>query len=98
MANDAVTIAPKIHTVIFENSKVRALKVVVEPGDTAEMHSHPDNIIMVTQGGTLTMTDKNGTKEVTLTTGDTFFSDRNEHSVENKSGNTVKVIQIELKS
>ena len=36
--NDAVNIAPHIHSVIFEDNKMRVLKVIVKPGDKAAMH------------------------------------------------------------
>lgn len=98
MNNDAVSIAPHLHTIIFENEKVRALEVVVKPGDKAEMHTHPDNVLTVISGGTLTMTNPQGeSREVVLETGKTFFSAATEHAVENKSDKTVKVVQIELK-
>ncbi len=99
MIEDAVSVAPHLHKIIFENEKVRALDVEVKPGDIAKLHSHPDNVITVISGGTLIMTSSSGeSKEVTLVAGQTFFSQSNEHSVENKSEQTVKVIQIELKS
>ena len=46
--NDAVTTAPQMHQVIFENNKVRILKVNVHPGDKGEMHSRPRNINYIT--------------------------------------------------
>lgn len=99
MNNDAVSIAPHLHRIIFENEKVRVLEVIVSPGDKAEMHTHPDNVITVISGGTLTMTFPDGTsKEVELQTGNTFFGPATEHAVENKSNHAVKVIQVELKS
>ena len=98
MNNDAVSIAPHLHKIIFENEKVRALEVIVEPGDKAEMHTHPDNVITVLSGGSLIMTFSDGTsKQVDLKTGITFFGPATEHAVENKSDQTVKVIQLELK-
>lgn len=96
--NDAVSIAPHLHKVTFENDNVRVLEVIVNPGDRAEMHTHPDNVIVVIDGGTLTMTNPNmEAKEVILKSGDAFFSSQNEHMVENKDSQTVKVFQIELK-
>ncbi|HET6747362.1 MAG TPA: hypothetical protein VFH06_04630 [Candidatus Saccharimonadales bacterium] len=42
--DDIVTIAPKQHAVIFENDKIRMLKVTVEPGDKVGMHTNPENV------------------------------------------------------
>ena len=98
MNNDAVSIAPHLHKIVSENNKVRILDVEVKPGDHADLHSHPDNVIIVIQGGTLSMSFKDGsTKEVVLESGSTFFSPSNEHIVDNKGDETIKVIQVELK-
>lgn len=43
-ADDAVTVAPHLHEVIFENDKKRVLKVTVKPGDKAEIHWHPEEV------------------------------------------------------
>ncbi len=98
MDNDAVSIAPHLHKIVSENDKVRILEVEVKPGDHADLHTHPDNIIIVLQGGSLTMSFPDGTsKEVSLQTGSAFFSASNEHIVDNNSDATIKVIQVELK-
>jgi len=47
--NDAVKIAPHMHSVIFENAKIRVLKVIVRPKDRAEMHWHPENYVLSNQ-------------------------------------------------
>lgn len=96
--NDAVTIAPHLHTIIFENEKVRVLKVTVPPGSHADLHSHPDNVVVVLEGGSFTSTNNVGeAKEVNLTAGTTFFSPASEHIVDNNGTQTVKVVQVELK-
>jgi hypothetical protein len=37
---DSVNAAPKNHKVLFENDHVRLLEVVVQPGETENMHGH----------------------------------------------------------
>jgi hypothetical protein len=37
---DSVNAAPKNHRVLFENDHVRLLEVVVQPGETENMHGH----------------------------------------------------------
>jgi hypothetical protein len=39
-AMDSVNAAPKNHKVLFENDHVRLLEVVVQPGETENMHGH----------------------------------------------------------
>ncbi|MBI3633012.1 MAG: cupin domain-containing protein [Candidatus Vogelbacteria bacterium] len=95
---DAVTVAGHLDTIISENDRVRILDVKVPPGAVAEMHSHPDNIIVVLDGGTLNFTNPEGvTKSGNFAAGQAFFSPGNIHKVENKGDEEVHVIQIELK-
>jgi len=37
---DAVIAAPSSHTIIFENDRVRVLRVTIAPGATEPMHTH----------------------------------------------------------
>ncbi|MGC3980383.1 MAG: hypothetical protein QM808_03900 [Steroidobacteraceae bacterium] len=37
---DAVTAAPKIHKVLFEDDHVRVLEVTIQPGETEPLHAH----------------------------------------------------------
>ena len=37
---DAVIAAPSNHTIIFENERVRVLRVTIAPGATEPMHTH----------------------------------------------------------
>lgn len=96
--NDAVNIAPHIHTVAFEDDKMRVLKVIVKPGDKAEMHWHPRNINYITASGKLRFTKINGSSaDVELNEGQVTSSDESSHSVENIGDTTVETIQVELK-
>lgn len=49
-SDDAINIAPDLHTVIYEDDKMRVLKVSVPAGATANMHWHPHNINYVLAG------------------------------------------------
>lgn len=96
--NDAVTIAGDLHKIISENDRVRILDVRVPFGALAEMHSHPDNVVVVLDGGKLTFTNVEGvTKEIDFVPGQAFFSAKNVHKVENLGDKEVRVIQVELK-
>lgn len=97
--DDAVNIASHLHTVIYEDDKIRVLKVVVPSGATAEMHWHPHNINYVLKGGTLEFTKQDGSivsvdladEQVTSATSESY------HAVKNNSSDTVETIQVELK-
>jgi len=97
-SDDAVTIAPHIHQVIFENDKMRVLKVTVKPGDKADMHWHPENINYILSAGTLRFTKVDGgAAEVTLAEGQVTSSPAGSHAVENIGDTEVRTVQVELK-
>ncbi len=97
MANDAVTIAPHVHVTIFENEKIRVLKVGIKPGETAEMHWHPENINYVLSSGKLRITKlDNSSVEVELTEGQVTSSLAGSHMVENIGETEVKTVQVEF--
>lgn len=97
--DDAINIAPHLHTVIYEDDKMRILKVTVNPGDHADMHWHPHNTNYVTKGGMLKFTKPDGTTakvelsegQVTSSTLEVF------HAVDNIGNTVVETIQTELK-
>ncbi len=97
--DDAINIAPDLHTVIYEDEKMRVLKVTVPIGATADMHWHPHNINYVLAGGLLEFTKPDGSvvsvdlskDQVTSATSDSF------HAVKNLGNTTVETIQVELK-
>jgi mannose-6-phosphate isomerase-like protein (cupin superfamily) len=96
--DDAVTIAPHIHQVIFENEKFRVLKVTVRPADKADMHWHPENINYILKPGTLRFAKPDGSKmDVELTDGHVTSSPESSHSVENIGITEVQTIQVEMK-
>ncbi len=97
--DDAVNVAPHLHIVIYEDAKVRVLKVIVNPGDHADMHWHPHNINYVTKGGTLRFTRQDGSSvDVELIEGQvTSSEDEVFHAVDNIGDSVVETIQVELK-
>ncbi len=97
-SNDAVNIAPHLHKVIFENDKLRMLKVIVKPGDKADMHWHPENINYILKSGRLRFTKPDGSVvETELAEGQVTSSLEGSHAVENIGDTLVETVQIELK-
>src|SRR5215210_2838940 len=45
LAQDAVKVDPKHYSVLFENDKVRVLKIHYGPHETSKPHSHPDGVV-----------------------------------------------------
>ena len=42
---DAVSVAPDVYSVMFENDRVRVLAIRTDAGASSEMHSHPDMVL-----------------------------------------------------
>jgi len=97
--NDAVNIAPHIHSVVFEDDKIRVLKVTVKPGDKAAMHWHPRNMNYILASGKLRFEKPDGTSsDVKLKEGQTTSSpEESSHAVTNIGDTTVETMQVELK-
>ena len=94
-ANDAVKMAPHLHHVLFENDKIRVLKVNITPGDKAEMHWHPENMNYVLSSGKLRFTKPDGsTVEATLNNEQVTFSGPGSHVVENIGDLEVQTVQV----
>jgi oxalate decarboxylase/phosphoglucose isomerase-like protein (cupin superfamily) len=97
--DDAVAIAPHLHEIIFENDKIRVLKVTVKPGDKADMHWHPENINYILKSGKLRFIKPDGsTVDIELTEGQVTSSPESSHAVENIGDTEVQTVQVELKS
>lgn len=95
---DAVTKAPGVHKIIFENEKVRVLDVIAQPGEKTAMHWHPDNISYIAVGGKLKFTKPDGsTIVVELQPGQVTAPGEGSHEVENIGDSVVHAIQVELK-
>lgn len=97
-ADDATNIAPHLHKILFEDDKLRILKVTVNPGDAANMHWHPRNINYVLSRGKLRFNKPDGSSvEVDLSEGQITSSPESFHAVKNIGDTTVETIQVELK-
>ena len=97
--DDAVNVAPQFHQVLYEDDKMRILKVTVPVGQVADMHWHPHNANYVLKSGKLKFTDpQDNSKEVELAEGMITASDKDVfHKVENTGDTNVETIQVKLK-
>lgn len=97
--DDAVNVAGHLHTILYEDDKMRVLKVTVKPGDEAEMHWHPRNMNYILKSGSLKFIDpQNNSKEIFLNEGDvTSWKEPGFHAVVNTGDSVVETVQVELK-
>jgi quercetin dioxygenase-like cupin family protein len=98
MAEDAVKVAPHIYKVLFENEQVRLLEVILQPGDSSEMHSHPANLIYLLSDGKVTFTDPSGeTADLDMSAGTSMWMEATEHATENVGGTRIHALFFEPK-
>jgi quercetin dioxygenase-like cupin family protein len=85
-------------TVVFENDQVRILRFVYQPGDKAEVHSHPDNVAIPLTDSHLRVTSVDGkTTEVNGKAHDVRYRPAFKHAVENIGDKPYEGIIVELK-
>ena len=94
---DAVTVAPDRYTVVKDSAGIRVLQINYKPGDSSAMHSHPDGVLYVVDGGKTEFTMQDGSKQVfDLKDGDAMISPADVHSVKNIGNTTTKAVLIEV--
>jgi len=98
-ALDPVRVAPHIFENVFENERIRVLKVTERNGETAPLHSHPDRLLVyLSPCAWMEVAGDGGQRMQSFKLGDTAWEPRITHG-----GETSHVVQdcsrldIELK-
>jgi quercetin dioxygenase-like cupin family protein len=93
-AIDLVEAAPKQTKVLVDNDKVRVMEVRLAKGDKIPMHSHPDMVVYIIQGGRTKWTSADGkVTETTAKDGETFFRPAVTHAHEHlDAGHAIVVV------
>ena len=98
MPDDAVSVAPHVYKVLFENNRVRLLDSTMKPGETTSMHSNPDVLAYPLSAAKAKFTFPDGNSmEVELQPGAPMFLDGHSHSTENTGEVELHALLIELK-
>ena len=98
MAEYAATVAPHVYKVLFENERVRLLEVIMEPGATTEMHSHPDNLVYLLSDGKYAFTAPSGeVAELDGAAGGVLWMEATDHATENVGDTTGRALMFEPK-
>ena len=63
-ALDPVKVAPHIYELAFENDRVRVLKKTIRFGETPQLHSHPDRVIVYLNPCAWTEEDEDGNERM----------------------------------
>ena len=88
----------KVCDVLHEDEEMRALRCAFPPGVGHERHYHPRHWGYIFEGGTMRITDKDGTREIETPSNTTWSSDGVEwHEVLNIGDTTTVYIIVEPK-
>jgi beta-alanine degradation protein BauB len=98
MAPDPMNIASNVYTIINENERMRVLRVIFKPGDTAKMHHHPEHMVYVLKGGKLNFTSEGKNQVMDLKEGSAVFLEAQNHEATNNGNSVVDLLVVELKS
>jgi hypothetical protein len=98
MAGDAVSVAPNLYKVMFENHRVWVLETRYGAGVKSDMHSHPDHLVIAITPAKAKFTLADGqTVDIDLQAGEQDFVESQEHAVENTGASEFHIILVELK-
>ncbi len=96
---DPAVVDASHYSVIFENDAVRLLRASYAPGDTSNLHHHPDAVAIILSGGTSRFTAADGTAEDReAATDSAMYIPATAHTVQNTGTTPVDVVLVELKS
>ena len=97
-AQDPKLVNPDMYEVFFENDEIRIIQVTYQPGQREALHSHPDYIAHVLEGGTLRVHIAGREPLVrTVERGQTLVEAPVTHWAENIGDTVVRAVFIEVK-
>lgn len=85
-------------SVRLDTPRVRVLELMLGPGQSEPMHSHPDYLVLVLSPATMRMTSPDGeARVVELTAGEVSYNSATSHAGENIGSTQLHEVIIELK-
>ncbi len=97
-AQDPVKVDAKHYTVVFENERVRVLRITYGPHEKSVMHEHPDGVavFLTEQTGKFTFPDGK-TEDLKAKAGDALWIAGGKHLPENMAAKPLALILVEMK-
>jgi quercetin dioxygenase-like cupin family protein len=96
---DPVFVNPKIASVVFENERVRVLRVHTGPHERFETHSHPAMLVVSLTDSSRRAYLPDGThRDTNVALGDVHWREPSTHAVENLLDTPYENIEIEFKN
>ena len=90
-------VAPHVYTPVLENARVRVLEIKTKPGESSELHSHPDMVLYAVTDCDWRLAGPDGdVVDVKIPQGQTIFLDATTHRAEDIGSNGSFAIAVEL--
>ena len=98
-APDVMVAASSAYRVLLENDRVRVMEVVLDAGETAPMHNHPnDHVVFVVDDAKLKLLFPDGNSgEFDLKSGQALMLDAGPHETTNVGSTKARNLVVELK-
>jgi beta-alanine degradation protein BauB len=94
----SITDVSKTSKVVLDNDKVHVVDFVSNPGDKNAIHTHPDYLIYVIEGGTTKATTQDGKSEnLVFKKGQTLWRKATTHITENVGKTKIHLLLVEFK-
>lgn len=97
-STDPTCTDPDKYVTVFENASVRVLEYRDVPGAMTRPHRHPDSVMYTLSAFRRRLHTAEGTRDVEMTAGQTFWLPAQEHSGENIGDTDTHVLFVELKA
>jgi quercetin dioxygenase-like cupin family protein len=99
VAQDPVKVDAKHYKIVFENDRVRVLRIQYGAHEKSVMHDHPDSVAIFLTDHQVKFTYPDGkTEEGTAKAGESRWIAAGKHLPENTSGKPWELILVEMKS
>jgi quercetin dioxygenase-like cupin family protein len=97
-AEDSVAVDPKHYKVVFQNDRVRVLRIHYGPKEKSVMHAHPANVAVFITDGKTTFTLPDGkTIALDIKAGQVQWGASEKHLPENTGAKPFELILVELR-
>ncbi len=94
---DPIKVEAKFIKLLSDTLNVKLYEFAFNPGDSVEIHTHPDNVIYVLEGGTINIKPKDGEEQaVEFKTGTGFVSGSGTHWGWNSGKTTVRLLVADI--
>lgn len=97
-AQEVHKIAPTMYKVLSDTLGLRVMEATYRPGESSELHKHPDFAMYVLSGGTVEITSPEGKKQVVeFPTGMGVVLPGESHTAKNVGNTVLKLVVIEAR-